>query len=393
MARLFQYGLAIATLTSVALGACPNKCSGHGTCGANDVCDCTQNWINSDCSGRLCPYSRAWHDTARNSEDAHYYAECGNRGTCDRSTGICQCDNDFEGSGCRRLRCPDSCSGHGRCLFVEELATLESDYRVDGDVDTTYSLWEREKVQGCQCDAGWEGHNCNSRVCPKGDDPLTVISESYSIPQRDMTQGLVLSGGSAKSFFLRYHDPYGATWTTDKIDVLATDTSVQLCPKVESALLRLPNFALNSQSLAVLGHANLNVAGGNLLPITRDPQNIDKATVGTAVNNNGATTIVCLITFPSGPGTTGLQPLLECDKTSYTAAGSQPKSAGITTCDVKEHYDYGTGTAPALNDIVTVPMNELATCSNRGLCNGESGECVCYAGHTGLACELQEALV
>lgn len=395
MVRLFQYGLVIASLMAVALGACPNKCSGHGTCGANDVCDCQQNWINADCSGRICPYSRAWHDTARHDNDAHYYAECGNRGTCDRSTGICQCDHDFEGSGCRRLRCPDACSGHGRCLFVEELAVLDSDYRVDGNDNQAYSLWEREKIQGCQCDAGWEGHNCNQRVCPKGDDPLTVMDpENPTIAQTDMYQAIVMKPG-AGSIVLRYHDPFGATWSTSEIAITA-GANAATCKAIELELLRMPNFALNSNHLVV--HGSISVSQGKAIAITRNPATSDTAKVAAVYDNDGTTWNVCIVNFPSAPGTSGLQPLLECDWNVYNQDGHQPFSAGTPTagydCKVVEHYQVLTGaTEPVANDWIEAPLTELATCSNRGICNGESGECTCFAGHTGLACELQEALV
>jgi len=37
-----------------------------------------------------------------------------------------------------------------------------------------YRLWDAKKARTCTCDPGWTGHDCASRVCPKGDDPLTV---------------------------------------------------------------------------------------------------------------------------------------------------------------------------------------------------------------------------
>ena len=116
-------------IIATASAMCPNGCSGHGICGANDKCSCYQNFQGADCSLRTCPYTLAWADTADGTNNAHYYAECGNKGACDRKTGECKCFDGYEGSGCRRSTCPDNCGGHGTCEYIEELATDYQDRR------------------------------------------------------------------------------------------------------------------------------------------------------------------------------------------------------------------------------------------------------------------------
>ena len=59
-----------ATLSSVALSACPNLCSGHGTCKDDNRCECDKDYgagdeVFGDCSAMFCPY-----------EVRHFIATC-----------------------------------------------------------------------------------------------------------------------------------------------------------------------------------------------------------------------------------------------------------------------------------------------------------------------------
>lgn len=130
---------------AVAMGACDNFCSGHGTCGKNGVCECYDNWglglshDSGDCSDRICPYDFAWVDNPDNNGRFHKYAECSGQGICARDTGSCECFPGYEGKACQRQTCPNSCSGHGRCQYIENLgyATTPFDFAglrgIDGD--------------------------------------------------------------------------------------------------------------------------------------------------------------------------------------------------------------------------------------------------------------------
>lgn len=132
------------------IAVCDNLCSGRGTCQADDVCKCYDNWgvglthtrcldlsktqiylhiqilcfddlYSGDCSDRICPYELAWVDKPNYKGTFHGYAECAGRGVCNRETGECQCFDGYEGKACSRTSCPNDCSGHGTCEFIDDL--------------------------------------------------------------------------------------------------------------------------------------------------------------------------------------------------------------------------------------------------------------------------------
>jgi len=389
---------ALLATPGVVLGACPNKCSGHGKCGLNDVCDCLQNWVGGDCSGRQCPFTRAWHDTAQRDDDAHYYAECGNRGSCDRTSGECTCDSGFVGSGCRRMQCPNDCSGHGTCEYIEELASDDYHKRIGGDKAITYELWDQEKIMGCVCDGGFEGHDCSLRTCPKGDDPLTPN-------QVDMVQAIIINqeGGSG---FLTYHDPYGNVYTTEKIMFDTFPNNDDTCVNIQVALRRLPNNVLNAVTVSV---------ASTFYAFTRsdksDPKGAGKLSPkffnAGLRDNSPQLRAICEVVFPSEPGTTGYQHLLGCHAAPHDLPGQHPISGAAAgdTCEVFEvqaelsitdtsnPVDHTYDNIKADGTTAYRLLTELTECSGRGTCDYSTGTCTCFAGHMGLACQKQEALV
>eukprot|EP00939_MAST-03C_sp_MAST-3C-sp1_P000406 g406.t1 len=158
-------------------------CSGHGMCsGAPEyICSCFGGWTGPDCADRSCPSGRIWFGPPHDDDASHRKrSECSNRGICDRSSGTCVCQPGFGGAACAFLTCPTGvdydpattqCSGHGRCLFMWELAQAAG--QTYGSEPNNPLTWDFDKTKGCYCDQGWGGIACDKRLCPSGDNPLT----------------------------------------------------------------------------------------------------------------------------------------------------------------------------------------------------------------------------
>jgi len=151
-------------------------CSGHGTCGKYDQCTCYLRdksegtspgpaFIGGDCSLRTCPTGNAWIDTPKNTNEAHQTAECSNRGSCDRETGLCECYPGYDGKACERMACPNDCSGRGICKTLKDIFTYHYSGKLVG-------VWDAEKAMGCQCDTGFRGPDCSLNECPSEADVM-----------------------------------------------------------------------------------------------------------------------------------------------------------------------------------------------------------------------------
>jgi hypothetical protein len=238
----------VLTLAASAYAMCPNSCSGHGSCGNDDLCHCYTDWLSGDesggdCSERRCPYELAWFDTPAAPGTAHMLAECAGRGICDRSTGECSCFEGYSGKGCRRTTCPNDCSGHGTCEYLSEFRyDLGDAFKLTGDAPTTdlfnhsyYNLWDASKTMGCRCDPKWTDLDCSRRMCPKGSYALYDDSQPTYEVQTVSISGYTV--GSADEFALTFRTTLNEEFTTKKLVA-----SPFLMPHdVESALNELPN--------------------------------------------------------------------------------------------------------------------------------------------------------
>jgi len=370
-----------AILVASAYAACPNMCSGHGSCGNDDICTCYNNWGNGDetggdCSQRICPFERAWVDSPSASNIGHALAECAGRGLCDRETGECECFEGYAGMGCQRTTCPNDCSGHGTCEYLKELRDAGTATTDVGDTfkwtgaaattdpfahDLTY-LWDMDKTMGCKCDPLWTDVDCSRRMCPRSN--YALYNNFNTDPE---VQTITISNYTAQhsQFALTFRSRLNEEFTTTMLDASTladnynTGGSINATKDlVENALEKLPNFVLKDVAVSIDYMVDQNTADGVY------------------------DTLHIYVTF-AGDQTTGDQYQLECITRECTAGCYPVITTGIgepvdTSCTVSQNF-----TASSSN----------IECSGRGTCNYENGICECYEGYTDEACGTQTALV
>mmetsp|Transcript_14116 Transcript_14116/g.20650 ORF Transcript_14116/g.20650 Transcript_14116/m.20650 type:complete len:362 (-) Transcript_14116:329-1414(-) len=350
-------------LIPAALGSCPNSCSGHGSCGNDDVCTCYKDWMNGDeeggdCSQRKCPYEIAWVDTPSSSTRAHRLAECAGRGICDRETGDCACFEGFTGKGCRRTTCPNGCSGHGTCEYISELRNdLGDDFKLTGSQPTTNQyefeaqyLWDYHKSRACVCDPKWTDVDCSRRMCPKGNYALYANAEPTPETQAILITNVFTTDDTSNGeFALTFRSTLNEEFTTYTLSAFNLTAEA-----VEDALNSLPNKV------------------------------IEEAEVEVMANGTNSEDLLITVTY-SGAMTSGDQYALEC-RSTYCGAGCQPRLANALG------LNNGTVTCTVLNDY-SVANAVNTECSGRGRCDYEIGVCECFEGYTDEFCSTQTALI
>jgi hypothetical protein len=291
-------------------------------------------------------------------DEAHFYRECSNKGTCNRGSGTCECYAGYEGEGCSRTACPNDCSGHGTCVRPI-------------DSDDAYIAWDAYKTQSCRCDSGYFGGDCSLRQCPSGDDPISRINDRNEIQTFTLAQrarafdkagaaGRVIdSGNDGAGLFisLDFTDEFGDHWITRAVDITSAESDnaaagSDIASRFEAALEALPNNCLEDVEVSA---------------------------------TRGAAAISVAVTFLHNSGDI---PMLGA-RYKYSASSDTTAANGVWTQNTPTGGFDGTNIAIA----ETVKGNkENVSCSNRGLCDTSSGLCKCFAGYTDYDCSVQNAL-
>jgi len=379
----------IAFFAAVQAG-CDNACSGHGTCGEDGVCKCYDNWglglshDSGDCSDRICPFDIAWVDTPDKLGQHHNYEECSARGLCDRTTGSCDCFPGYEGKACQRTVCPNSCSGHGQCAYIEDLPYqsttfdwynnyypssivlknfLPQDYHTVGS--THY--WDNHKTRGCVCDPEWGDVDCSKRICAYGTDIMdhrhnVLDVQVYHKQLITFTLNSANTAQNGNTFALTFKSKGNETFTTFPIvfnhcglPACVEANNLELARDIKAGLEALPN--------RVIDHVNVritSVSAGITILVEFDGNHVQ-----------GKQNMLTVRNYKCGDGCTPQLTGLEIvPGTMNVVSATTVDTGGVTIADYNSYE-----------------------CGRRGKCNYDTGVCQCFSGYTGLACNTITALV
>jgi len=305
-------------------------------------------------------------DVPTRTGDTHNYAECANKGDCNRATGECDCFPGYEGKACGRQSCPDECSGHGTCELMKDLTFGNTfhDYN-DGSSYVLSGLgtggkvladlsWDSERARTCVCDGGWTGLKCNLRMCPVGNDIMDVLPSGEVRQVQTITLFDAIDDNTrfgTQTFGLQFTSMLNETLVTQPIRwVVGNDPLLQTY--IESALMKLPNKVIDEVDV-----------------------NID--------SSSGSAGVVIHITF-SGNTVQGTQHKIEV-LADNCGEGCTPRRTGLT--NLRSYH----ATDLSIIEVSTAGSHESFECGRRGKCAYSTGICACYDGFAGDACNIFNA--
>ena len=340
----------------------------------------------------------------------------------------------FTGKACERNLCEASCNARGVCTSMRKFASETYD---DNSKQFSYeSVWDAEKFFGCVCDEGYTGYDCSVQTCPEGDDPLTTgqVNEVQLIKCKAASGSFTLLYKGYASRNIAYN---AAASTIEAalesipdildVDVSFTDSSSGACYTSSVQIVQvtfLQNFGSLPPLVPKIGSlgegASVSVSADGKTKFTDKSGSSHVSVKGTkeseACSNRGFcdTTqgyCTCYNTngdaYESSDGYGSAGTRGDCGYTLTTIAncpgdvacsghGVCTTSDGSYLCSCSKGYTSGDCSireCPKGRSWFSYPSSSekahdaLVECSDGGVCDVTTGECVCGTLFTGAACD------
>merc|ERR1711871_510577 len=177
------------------------ECSNKGICDRKSgECDCFDGYTGTACSRAACPN------------------DCSGHGTCESIKELAEMRSyDTNEHDVSTTRVAGSDNHHGYDSSIEE--------------SYSYNLWDQDKTMGCKCDPVYYGADCSLKKCKYGVDPLFYDHEGV-IRQTTVVHvgsGGKSKGDLSGSFKIVFYDVFGEKYVTKTINAKgATAADVKL---------------------------------------------------------------------------------------------------------------------------------------------------------------------
>merc|ERR1712166_693495 len=218
------------------------ECANRGLCDrSTGECECFDGYTGSGCQRLACPEGCSGHGTCETVNELRQQdltlLGCGVRTQLHSKTVYTDCDLSativagdwvkIATHNAVRVKTVDKGVLNLYSDFEETLPEASHIWAIN-----KYELWDADINRACKCDAMWSGNDCSLRRCPMGDDPLTVTdydptnsgpspADSFSAHnQQAERQSLYIDsvvGRNTGTFTLTFTDEYGDAWTTKPI--------------------------------------------------------------------------------------------------------------------------------------------------------------------------------
>ena len=330
-------------------------CGGRGTCGKDGICECENGFFGEKCERSMCP------------------SECSFRGRCvetDDGSSVCDCDEGYQGESCSE-RNLNNCHGHGKiendacvCDAVAEDDALFSGQMWEGETCSTKSTKDPECPIGCgthgkcveenkcECDLGWGGKACTTRVCNGCSNHGSCHEDTY-------VMSLFLSLSNTQQQQQQQHRycicDQGFTGPECSVKLCGTHNCTGNGQCIDGSCLCNPKFTGTDCSIEI-GCKDMCHHHGEC-------------------KQSGENTWSCEC-FPSFVGDS-------CEERGCSSSNGK-KCSGHGTC--KDDY-----TCQCEDGYTSVDCSHIeckSECLNGATCNAD-GECMCLPGFNGEQCELK----